>query len=180
MPTIISHPVVPLTLAALVGSRWWNWRLLALGVLASMLPDLDVLAFRWGIAYSHEFGHRGFSHSLAFALILGAIGALIAPILNASRWVCALFLFASCASHGLLDMCTNGGLGVAYFWPLSETRYFFPHRFIEVSPLNLNRFMGPAGLSVLHSEWRSIWLPAIVLVITCHVLRKLFSRRASP
>ncbi len=35
-------------------------RLLIAGMVASIAPDLDVAAFRFGIAYSHEFGHRGF------------------------------------------------------------------------------------------------------------------------
>jgi len=39
----------------------------------SMLPDLDVIGMRRGIAYGAEWGHRGASHSLSLALALGAV-----------------------------------------------------------------------------------------------------------
>ena len=44
-------------------------------MLAARLPDFDVVAFKLGIAYHDAFGHRGFSHSLLFAAILGALAA---------------------------------------------------------------------------------------------------------
>jgi inner membrane protein len=45
MPTIRSHPVVPLALVIAMGSKIIPTRLVALGVLASVLPDLYMLAF---------------------------------------------------------------------------------------------------------------------------------------
>ena len=41
-----------------------------------MVPDLDVIAFTLGIPYAHPLGHRGFLHSLLFALLLGACAPL--------------------------------------------------------------------------------------------------------
>ena len=43
---------------------------LVLSVVA-VLPDVDVLAFRFGIPYEHPLGHRGLAHSLAFAAVSG-------------------------------------------------------------------------------------------------------------
>ena len=161
MPTVLSHPAVPLALAAIAGSARINPRLLCAGVVAVVLPDADVLTFRLGVAYASEFGHRGFSHSLLFAALVAAIAAFCAPSLKTPRCTAAWFTGLACASHGLLDMLTNGGHGVAYFWPLSEARFFFPVRVIEVSTLNLRSFFGPTGLAVLISEFRWVWLPAI-------------------
>ena len=62
-----------------------------------------------------------------------------------------LFLFVSTLSHGLLDMLTNGGLGVALFVPMSNERYFFPWRPITVSPIGLSRFVSAWGLRVLRN-----------------------------
>jgi inner membrane protein len=45
MPTILSHPVIPLALVIALGSKIIPTLLVALGVLASVLPDLYVLAF---------------------------------------------------------------------------------------------------------------------------------------
>ena len=44
----------------------------------SLLPDADFVAFHLGIPYSHPLGHRGMTHSPAFALLVGIVvyGAL--------------------------------------------------------------------------------------------------------
>jgi inner membrane protein len=162
VPTILSHPAVPLAIGLGLGAQVISRRLLLAGVTASVLPDLDVLAFRLGISYSHELGHRGMSHSLAFALLLGLLALLFAPQLRATQRTAGLFIFTAAASHGLLDMFTNGGLGVALLWPFSDDRFFFPARVIEVSPLSLRRFFGPSGVHVLSSELLWVWLPSAV------------------
>jgi inner membrane protein len=165
MPTIFTHPAVPIALGFGLGKNIIPPRLIAVGAAASVIPDLDVLAFRLNIAYSSDYGHRGFSHSLAFAAVLGFIAALIAPILRGKRLNSFLFVTISAASHGLLDMLTNGGLGVALFWPYLSERMFFPWRVIEVSPLSLWQFLGLRGWRVIASELLWVWLPAVVVFV---------------
>ena len=162
MPTIFTHAVVPLALGLGLGRRHVSGPLLAAGVLAAVLPDLDVLAFRFGLHYADQFGHRGFSHSILFALLLAAAAGLAARRLRCSRSGAFAFVFVATVSHGLLDMCTTGGLGIALWWPLSEARFFAPWQVIEVSPLSLNRVFGPRGLAVLWSELKWVWLPAAI------------------
>ena len=172
MPTILSHPAVPLGLAIALGPANVSGRLLAAGVLASIAPDLDVLGFRLGIAYSHELGHRGFTHSLALALALAMLVAPFAHRLTSRPLPTFLFVFVACASHGLLDMLTTGGHGIALFWPFSEERFFWPVQVIEVSTLNLRRFFGEAGWAVLGSELRWVWLPAAVSAAVGYGVRR--------
>ncbi len=126
MPTILTHPAIPLTIAWGLGREVISKRLLAVGVIASVLPDLDVLAFRLGIPYAAEFGHRGFSHSLLFALIAAIVGASLVRLLHTTFKRAFWFLFVAMASHGILDAFTNGGLGVAFLWPVSDQRFFLP------------------------------------------------------
>jgi inner membrane protein len=173
MPTILSHPVVPLALAVALGSAVIPKRLLILGIAATILPDLDVLAFRLGIAYSNDFGHRGFTHSLFFALFVGLAAMPFAQALQSSRKIVFALIMLCTASHGLLDMLTNGGLGVAFFWPFSSERHFFPFQVVQVSPLSLSRIMGPAGLLLFKSELTWLWLPA-----ASAALLAFFTRRA--
>jgi hypothetical protein len=40
------------------------------------------------------------------------------------------------ASHGMLDAMTDGGLGVAFFAPFDNARYFFP---METDPRQSHR-----------------------------------------
>lgn len=74
VPTIFTHPAVPLGLAP------WFRRLprslVITAVIASAIPDIDVLSFRLGIPYESPLGHRGFTHSLAFAFLLALFLAL--------------------------------------------------------------------------------------------------------
>ena len=159
MPTVLSHPAVPIAIGLGLGRKVIPTRLLIVGIVLSIMPDLDVLAFRFGISYASDIGHRGISHSLTFAAAIALIGAsLFRDGFTKAFW----FLFAASASHGIIDAFTNGGLGIALFWPLSAERFFAPIQTIEVSPLSFDRFLSPRGVDVLISEICWVWLPCLV------------------
>src|SRR5439155_65912 len=84
--------------------------------------------------------------------------------LGSSRRALWLYLFVATASHGCLDALTDGGLGVAFFSPFSNARYFFPVRPIRVSPIGLQAFMSGDELTILASEARWVWLPSALLM----------------
>jgi inner membrane protein len=178
MPTIMTHAVVPLALGWALGPRMIPPRLLVAGAIAAMLPDADVVAFKLGIAYADDFGHRGASHSFTFAAILAVFGALASRWLRAPPSRAALWLFVCAASHPLLDALTDGGLGVALYWPWSDARIFAPWRPIEVSPIGA-RFFSARGLQVLWSEARWIVLPALAVGALGAALRRV-SMRVEP
>jgi inner membrane protein len=165
MPTILSHPAPLLALGTGFGLTRIPMRLLLLALFFSIAPDFDVLSFRLGIPYSSLLGHRGFSHSLFFAVLAGIFGGLMAPRLHCRRWLAFALLFLAVASHIILDAATTGGLGVAAFWPFSAERHFLPWRPIQVSPLSLRAFLSSQGLAVLSSEFRWVWLPSLGLAI---------------
>jgi len=170
VPTIISHAAVPLALGTGLGNKRIPSALLLFGVLASMLPDADVVLFRFGATYNDVWSHRGFSHSLGFAILVGALAALLlrkrAPPLLAFT-----FVAASAASHGLLDMLTNGGHGIAILWPLSGQRFFFDWRPIQVSPLAATRFLTKA-VTVAKTELAWIWLPLTLVAAGLRAARR--------
>jgi inner membrane protein len=59
---------------------------------------------------------------------------------------------------------TDGGLGVAFFSPFDNHRYFLPWRPIHVSPIGFERFFTTRGLVVFESEFLWIWLPVALLM----------------
>lgn len=177
MPTILAHAAVPLAIGLGLGPRAISPRLLVAGVVASMAPDLDAIGLRFGIAYSDVAGHRGLTHSLAFAMLLAALAAMLAGPLRTTPGRAYAFVLASAASHGLLDMMTTGGLGVAWWWPLSDARHVLPWRPIRVSPLTLQRLFGPAGRAAMVSELWFVWLPAGLACGTCRLARRMLQRR---
>ena len=174
LPTIITHPVIPFAIASLAGRENVSGRLLLAGVIASILPDADVISLMFGIPYRHPMGHRGISHSIAFALILGLLGIFTAHKLNSSRIVAFLFLFLSTLSHGMLDALTNGSLGIAFFSPFSNERFLFPWRPINVSPLSIEPFLGARGWHIFRSELIWVWAPTLSLAFFGIALRKGF------
>lgn len=173
MPTIFTHPAVPLALGLSLGSKLIPKRLLLAGIIASILPDLDVIAFKLHIAYSHDFGHRGVSHSLLFALLIAIAGSLCWKYFDAGYKRIFAFLFVSTASHGVLDAFTTGGLGIAFFWPFSSERHFFTHQVIKVSPIGTDHLLTERFLIVLQSELLWVWLPAVLLFVMLRVSMRL-------
>lgn len=108
--------------------------------LLSLLPDADVAGFAMGVRYEDPWGHRGATHSFAFALAVATVVALIAPRSGRSRLRTGIMAAIVLASHPLLDTLTDGGLGCALFWPFSLTRYFAPWQPIPVAPIGLAFF----------------------------------------
>jgi inner membrane protein len=161
MPTVLTHAVagVGLTAVCLPAEPPWFW---ALAAGLAVLPDLDGVGFLLGVRYGSFLGHRGFSHSLLLAALVGLLtGWLAAPAAGVAWPLLALFFFAAVASHGLLDGLTDGGMGVAYFSPFDRRRYFLPWRPIRVSAIGL-AVLHRRTLPVLASELRWVWLPLAV------------------
>src|SRR5262245_28408043 len=128
-----------------------TWRSMVSWSALSLLPDADVIGFSFGVQYGDPWGHRGATHSLAFALITGAFVGLAARRFRWSPlrlWVMATGVLVS---HGLLDTLTDGGLGCALLWPFDLTRYFAPWRPIPVAPIGLS-FLSLSGLFVAAME----------------------------
>lgn len=172
MPTIISHAVV----AWATGKSLYKAplsKILIAGMLCSMLPDADVIGFRFGIPYESMFGHRGFTHSIFFAVLLSVIATFIFRDKNTKPKLLFTFFFLATVSHPLLDALTNGGHGVALLAPFSNHRYFFPWTPIKVSPIGASRFLSEYGLSVLLSEIKWVWIPSFLVLL---VSRRLFSK----
>ena len=179
MASVFAHAFTAATLALAATPGRWLPRVVALAVLCSILPDLDVAGFGLGVRYGDFFGHRGFSHSLVFAALTAG---LVTPLcFRGPRWQglrvrIALLLFVVTASHGLLDALTNGGLGVAFFSPFDDTRYFLPYRPVEVSPLGVGAFFTPRALPLLWTEFVWIAVPVLLLASILWWLVRRFER----
>jgi inner membrane protein len=180
MPTVMSHAAVAVGLGRILTSRPLPLSFWGICVSLAMLPDLDVLAFRFGIPYGAVLGHRGFSHSLLFALIVGLLAAVATyRYLGIPFWDLFGFFFVVTASHGLLDAFTNGGLGVAFFAPFDNSRYFFPWQPIEVSPLGM-AFFSMWGLQTALSELLWVLLPTALVVAAVELVRWRRRRHRAP
>lgn len=129
----------------------------------SLLPDADVIGFRFGIRYAADWGHRGATHSFAFALGVALLVGLAAPWLKRSFAQTFTFAALVVASHPVLDTLTDGGLGCALWWPFDTQRHFAPWHPIPVAPIG-RRFFSGAGLSVAIVEL-ALFCPAILFAL---------------
>lgn len=122
MPLPIAHGFVGASLCKAWPKRHLvvdSKKLLLIAAFISIAPDFDfvfVWILRWG-----WYWHRGFSHSLAFAFVLGLAGCAMARSLVPSSFL----VFSSAAlTHGLLDfLTTRHAMGVELFWPISNHRF---------------------------------------------------------
>ncbi|MBI3554862.1 MAG: metal-dependent hydrolase [Deltaproteobacteria bacterium] len=180
MASLFGHTAAALTVGKLSpysSKRKLFWLLLCL---VSVLPDFDVVAFVFHIPYSSQWGHRGFTHSYLFALVVALLVTTLAfrqiRLFSKDWFVVLASFFAAGASHPQLDALTNGGLGVALYWPFDLGRYFHHYRPIEVSPIGITQFFSAWGLEVLQSEFVFILLPCLFLLSIQYLCKKTLSR----
>lgn len=161
MASIFGHSVVGFTLSKLLDNK--NSKLLLfLAIFSTILPDFDVIGFKFGVSYLHPLGHRGFTHSILFAILWALI--LMFAFGKKNKLIWFLVIFLSIVSHGLLDAMTSGGEGVGFLIPFNNDRFFFPFREIKVSPIGIKKFFSTWGLNVLLSEIKYIILPCFIIL----------------
>lgn len=160
MATIYTHAIVGLGLGkALTKGRkpvlFW-----ALAAFLPVLPDFD--AFLPGY-YGSILGHRGFTHSLPFALWVGFLTAsLTYRYFRMNIWGLTGLFTLMTASHGILDAFTHAGFGIPFFWPIAESRYG-PWGPIHVADIAFD-LPNPWTSRALPDELLWVWLPTAVVV----------------
>jgi inner membrane protein len=169
MASVFGHAVVGFTLTKVIDKQNIKWLMLA-AIFSTILPDFDVVAFKLGIPYDHPLGHRGFSHSILFAIIWALILMFTLGKKHKIIWFSVIFL--STLSHGFFDAMTSGGKGVGFFIPFDNNRFFFPFREIKVSPLGVEKFFSEWGLQVIFSEFKYIVIPCFIILFVRFVLIK--------
>jgi inner membrane protein len=102
MASAISHAIAAFGIGSAFNSAKQTKLVWVAGIACSVIPDLDVIGFRFGIRYGDFWGHRGFTHSFVFAALLAGLATV------AIHWVYTetrrlrlfLCLFVATASHG--------------------------------------------------------------------------------
>jgi inner membrane protein len=156
---------------------------MVLSILCAMLPDIDILAFLFGIPYDGLFGHRGVTHSLLFAGSTGWLIVLIffreVRLLSRQWWSHSLYFSSVILMHGVLDAFTNGGEGVAFLAPFNNQRFFADFTPIEVSPVNLLHFFDGRGYNILATEMVWVLAPSLAVALLVRLLAANRRRQAA-
>jgi inner membrane protein len=176
MASLFSHALAAYTIGKSGPKPVRSRKFLLACCACAMIPDLDVVMFNF-VPYDHFLGHRGFFHSMFFCMLLAVVFTLLFFRKRAEQSLTILYLFLCGTSHALLDMLTNGGLGVAIFSPFDNERYFFPFRPIKVSPIGVKHFFSQWGLNVILSEVIWIGIPCVLLLTIIYFSRRSKNRR---
>lgn len=132
--------------------------------IVSLAPDADAIGFVFGIRYGDSFGHRGATHSLVMAALVGLLAYAFAQRRSLPPARTAAFAGLVALSHPLLDTMTyGGGLGCALLWPFSDERFWSPLRFIPISPIGAG-LLSARGARVVGAEiliFAPFWIYAL-------------------
>ena len=174
MASAFGHGIAAYGLGKLFPKKIMTRKVFTLGIISSILPDLDVIAFNFGISWDSMWSHRGFTHSIFVAIIWSLILILVFHRKDelAPKTKVSLYYFIATLSHGIFDAMTNGGNGIAFFAPFSAERYFLPWEVIQVSPIGVKNFFSKWGVEVLKSEFIYIALPSLALILLGNWLNK--------
>lgn len=121
MPLPLAHALVGASIvtACLAPDAPRRTATLLAGAALAITPDFDFIP-PWIFGASREW-HRGFTHSLGFALL---VGVALFLLMGRRRLRAVIALTAGLISHGLLDCLTSiRGGGVELFWPILSSRY---------------------------------------------------------
>jgi len=141
-------------------------RVITLAAICAVAPDLDLIGWPLGMSPYAPLGHRGLSHSIAFAVLLGGIAAMafLSDVTRRERAAAAAALILATVTHSVLDaLTTYSPTGPAFWAPFSNHRYRFPW-----TPLT-----GAGGLATdFGREALYVYLPALVLILSLEWWRR--------
>lgn len=172
MASVFGHVVSAIGIGSVFPRKEMTAKVFLIGAISASMPDLDVISWYLDVYGMDMLEHRGLTHSLPFALlwsVLLVFGFHKQSEVKTKLW---FYYFLCTASHGLIDGCTTGGDGIAYFAPFSSFRTHLPFEVIQVSPLGVKRFFSEWGLKVIKSELIWIGIPSLCLMIAGAFFRK--------
>ena len=144
------------------------------GALAQSIPDVDFIAAAWLSTTENLLAHRGFTHSVLFAVLIIPLFALTADKVHRPHnikfktWL--LFFGTEVFLHLLLDGFNNYGVG--WFEPFSHVRFSF--NTIYVADPFFSIWPGIAFVVLLllnsHSSKRKFWWRSGIIVPFLYML----------
>ncbi|MDE3253295.1 MAG: metal-dependent hydrolase, partial [Bacteroidota bacterium] len=138
------------------------------GALAQSIPDIDFIGSFWMSTPESLLAHRGFTHSLLFALLMIPLFSLTAARVHRTQsiafrtWV--IFFGTEIFLHLFLDGFNNYGVG--WFEPFSHLRFSFNTLYVADPFFSIWAGIGFCMLLILHKQHpkRTFWWKFGVLI----------------
>jgi hypothetical protein len=90
-----------------------TWHVIAFGIIAALLPDIDIITLAWGTWRHRELTHYPLVYVPLTVLVYLAFGSAYA------------FLFFGCVFAHLVHDTLGIGWGISWFWPFTKRRFLF-------------------------------------------------------
>lgn len=135
MSSILGHGLAGILIASTVRkeSDESKRRLLMFVALLAILPDVDVLIYIFFGAMGLT-PHRGITHTLLFALLIGTVFSLMLGHYFALSFRAGCLLFSAVLlSHLALDYLMGSGPVVPFLWPFSDDGYLSPYKIVPTA-----------------------------------------------
>ncbi len=158
----LTHIVLGACIGEVIAGKQLGKKALLLGALAQNIPDIDIAASFWLPTTADLLSHRGFTHSILFALLLSPLLARLSARLFSSsgmtfrRWL--YFWGIQIFIHIFIDAFNAYGTG--WFEPFSHFRVSFNTLFVA---------------DPLLSIWPLIAFLVLLVMRKNHTKRKLWS-----
>jgi inner membrane protein len=153
----LTHIAVGACIGELVAGKKLGKKAMLLGALGQSIPDIDFVAGYWMSTAADLLAHRGFTHSILFAMLITIALAIVSARLwkknklTIQQWL--LFWGVQLVMHLFLDIFNVYGTGL--FEPFSHYRVSL-NTFFVLDPLfSIWPVIGLILLLIMHSEARN-------------------------
>jgi len=162
-----------------VGGRKMGWKASFWGAIAGTIPDLDVFFNNFYPPLEAALVHRGFSHSIVFAVLFSPIFAWLIHILYRKKYLYKTWLylfFLGIITHPILDIFTNYGTSLLWPYParlsldsifVIDPLYTLPFLICVIVAISMKR----------NAKWRSIINWSGIILSTLYLLWGLIVQR---
>lgn len=177
----LTHIAVGACIGEIVLHRQLGKKALLWGILAQSIPDIDFIAAAWLDTSENLLAHRGFTHSILFALLI-----TLAMSLAADHWhrphnirftKFILFFIAQVFIHDLIDAFNS--YGVAWFEPFSHQRISFNAIFVADPFFSIAPGLAAAALFILKNrnhKHRRYWVRGGLIIPIIYLGYALFNK----
>lgn len=173
----LTHIVLGACIGEAVAGKKLGKRAMLVGAVAQSVPDVDFVSTFWLHDAGDIIGHRGFTHSIVFAILAISLLSWLASILFRRRgltwkeWVMVIGI--NMATHLFIDAFNAYGIG--WLEPFSHKRFSFHILFVADPFFSIWPFIGFIGLLLFRNSykkrkwwWRmGIGLSVIYLISAC-------------
>lgn len=157
----LTHIVLGACIGEAVAGKKLGKKAMLVGAIAQSSPDVDFVSTFWESDAGDIIGHRGFTHSIVFGVLITFLLAWLVKIIFRRRdlsWkMCFLLVGLNALTHLFID--GFNAYGVGWLEPFSHKRFSFHVLFVADPFFSIWPFIGFMGLLLLRSSYqrRKIW-----------------------